>query len=51
MSDDVKMVITGTFAILTLAWVLTNASAVQSVTGSAASAYSTAVGALRPGTA
>jgi hypothetical protein len=48
MSDDVKMIITGTFAILTLAWVLTNASAVQSVTGSAASAYSTAVSALRP---
>jgi hypothetical protein len=51
MSDDVKMVISGTFAILTLAWVLTNASAVQSVTGAAASSYATAVGALKPGTA
>lgn len=42
------MVITGTFGIITLAWVLTNAAAVQSVTGAGADAYSKAVSALKP---
>jgi hypothetical protein len=48
VSDDVKLVITGTFGLLTFAWVLMNASAVNTVTTSIASSYSTAVGALRP---
>lgn len=48
MSDDVKLIITGTFGVIVLAWVLTHASQVGDVTTSLASGYSKAVGALQP---
>ena len=48
MSDDVKLIITGTFAIAALAWVVTNASKVGSLTQSLGNAYGSAVKALRP---
>ena len=48
MNDDLKLVITSTFGIVVLAWVLTHASQVDTVTKAGASAYATAVGALRP---
>ena len=43
-----KLIITGTFAIVTLAWVLTHADGVASITTALATNYSTAVGALKP---
>lgn len=48
MNDDVKLVITSTFGVIVLAWVILNATNVNQITGGAADAYSKAVGALKP---
>ena len=48
MTDDVKLIITSTFGVIVLAWVLIHADGVQKVTGAGADAYSKAVGALKP---
>lgn len=48
MSDDVKLIITGTFAIATLAWVVLNADKVANLTNALAGNYQTAVKALLP---
>lgn len=48
MSDDVKLVITSTFGIVILAWVVLNASNVNSITQGSAAAYSTAVKSILP---
>lgn len=48
MSNDVKLILTGTFAIIALAWILTHASDVSGVTNSLAGGYATAVKALQP---
>lgn len=48
MSNDVKLVITGTVTVIILAWVLTHASDAAQVTNAGASGYSTAVKALLP---
>ncbi len=48
MSDDWKLIITGTFAIIALAWVATNAGPLGTFTQSAASAYGTATKSLLP---
>lgn len=49
MSNDVKLVIVGTFSILALAWVAVNAGPISTLTGALASNYATAVNALKPG--
>jgi hypothetical protein len=48
MSDDVKLLITGTFGIIAVIWVITNADNVGNLTQKLAGAYGTAVGSLRP---
>ena len=48
MSDDVKLIITGTFGIVALAWVATHASDLGNLTSSLAGSYGTAVKSLRP---
>lgn len=48
MSDDVKLFVTFTFAIIALAWVATKAGPLGTLTQSLAGAYSTGVGALKP---
>ncbi len=48
MNDDVKMVITSTFAIIALGWVLVRSADVNKVTTGLATSYSTAVSALTP---
>ena len=51
MNDDAKLVITSTFGIVVLAWVLLNATNVNSITQGGATAYSTAVKAILPASA
>jgi hypothetical protein len=48
MNDDVKLIITGTFAIITLAWVVTHASDIGTISTQGASAYATATAAILP---
>jgi len=48
MSDDVKLIILGTFGIMALAWVATNGDKLGTFTQSLATSYGTAVKALRP---
>ena len=48
VSNDVKLLIMGTFAIVALAWIVTNASKLGPFTQALASSYGTAVNALKP---
>jgi hypothetical protein len=49
MSDDVKLIITSTFGVIVLAWVLIHSTDVNSITTNSATAYGKAVGSLLPG--
>ena len=48
MSDDVKLIITGTFALAALAWVATHADKLGTLSQAFAGSYGTAVAALYP---
>lgn len=48
MSDDVKLIIVGTFVIVGLAWVATHASELGGFTQSLGTTYASGVNALKP---